>query len=103
MTVYGIHGIDNAKLAKVIDDMKSIGAPTLRVVDCGDYYQAIEGNHRLAAAIALDITPDFIVLDQNDIVDAESIDLEDLQGNDTVEAWEIVDYIGNTDRPVYKF
>ena len=65
------------KLAGVIEEMKVLGAPTIRCYDLGfdNLTQAIEGCHRLRACEALDIEP---VLEY---VDPETA-LEDLEGLD---------------------
>lgn len=77
-TLYTIHAIDEEKLAGVIDEMRALGAPTIRVVDCGDYLMALEGVHRIAAAAQLGIAPTLIVLAQDDLVAADSLDWQDL-------------------------
>lgn len=76
-TVYAIHGTDPEKLARVVDEMKKLGAPTIRVVDCGDYYMALEGSHRLAAAAELGITPVLTVYDQEDEIEIVGFDWYD--------------------------
>lgn len=54
--------------------MASLGAPTIRVIACGDYYMALEGSHRLAAAHDLDIEPEFVVFEQDDEIDISEFD-----------------------------
>lgn len=78
-TIYTIHAPDHAKLDGVMAEMRKLGAPTIRVVDCGDYYMALEGVHRLAACAALGIAPVLDVLDQDDEVEGESLDWPDLR------------------------
>lgn len=68
-TVYAIHAPAADKLEAVKAEMSSLGAPTIRVVDCGDHYMALEGSHRLAAAAELGITPELEVYDQDDTLD----------------------------------
>lgn len=68
-TVYAIHAPEAAKLATVIGEMRSLGAPTIRVVECGDHYMALEGSHRLAACAQLGLTPDLVVYGQDDEID----------------------------------
>ena len=72
--IYAIHDTDQEKLEGIIEEMKSAGAPAIRVVDCGDYYMALEGSHRLAAASALGIEPDLTILDQDDVIDISEFD-----------------------------
>ncbi len=73
-TIYAIHGTDPEKLEAVITEMCALGAPTIEVVDCGDYYMALEGSHRLAAAHALGLIPELNIRDQNDVIDITGYD-----------------------------
>lgn len=73
-TIYAIHGTDDTKLAEVAAQMLVMGRPTIEVVDCGDYYQALEGSHRLAAAKALGIAPDLIIHDQDELINIDGFD-----------------------------
>lgn len=72
--VYAIHAPMADHLAKVLADMRAMGAPRIEVVDCGDYYMALEGSHRLAAAAALGVNPEFVVRDQDDMMDITGYD-----------------------------
>lgn len=72
--VYAIHAPAAAKLNAVKAEMLMLGAPSIRVVDCGDYYMALEGSHRLAAAADLDIAPAFVVFAQDDMIDVTGHD-----------------------------
>ncbi len=56
--------------------MRVRGRPNIRVVDCDDYYMAIEGRHRLLAAAELRIAPCLIVLAQDDLVEVDSLETE---------------------------
>ncbi len=49
-------------LRKVVRKMRKLGAPTLRVVQVGDDYWAVEGSHRLAASELLGLQPVFVVM-----------------------------------------
>lgn len=73
-TVYAIHAPFEDRLEEVKAEMLRMGAPTIRVVDCGDYYQALEGSHRLAAAAELGLVPDFVVYDQDDVINITEFD-----------------------------
>ena len=55
-----------AHLEQVKKEMLELGAPTIRVIDCCDYYSAVEGCHRLRAAKALGLVPKFVVIDIDD-------------------------------------
>lgn len=76
-TLYTIHGHNEHKVLRVMTEMQTLGAPTIRVVDCGDHYIAIEGTHRLEAAARLGIAPNLVVLEQGDLVPASSLDCID--------------------------
>lgn len=88
-TLYTIHAVDAARLAGVVAEMRTLGAPTIRVVDCGDYYMALEGVHRLAACAQLCIAPILEVLEQDDLVAADSLDWPDLRKGEQYTAGEL--------------
>lgn len=73
-TIYAIHQPDAEKLTGVYLEMLELGAPTIRVVDCGDHYEALEGSHRLAAAEAMGLMPTLIVYAQDDMIDVTDYD-----------------------------
>ena len=73
-TIYAIHTPDADKLAGVIAEMRVMGAPKIEVVDCGDYYMALEGSHRLAAAAALGLMPVLTIHEQEDTLDITRFD-----------------------------
>lgn len=66
MIVQAINKCDPAHLLEVIEEMNVLGAPTIRVFNTGDSYIALEGSHRLAAAEALELTPVFVELSEDD-------------------------------------
>lgn len=68
-TVYAIHAPTVDHLAEVKAEMIVRGAPTIEVVDCGDYYMALEGSHRLAAAADLGLTPELTIHEYDDMLD----------------------------------
>lgn len=88
-TLYTIHAVDQDKLAGVIEEMKVKGSPSIRVVDCGDYLMAIEGVHRIAAAAQLGVSLDLEYLDQDDLIEADSLDWQDLQRGESYTAGEL--------------
>jgi hypothetical protein len=66
-------------LLKVIEQMKIMGSPTIRVYDLGfdNLSQAIEGSHRLRACEILNITPNIEWIDPNTIIgDLDLIDTD---------------------------
>ncbi len=73
-TIYAIHAPEEAKLEAVIAEMRVLGAPTIRAIDCGDYLMALEGSHRLAAAAALELTPVFEIIEQDEEIDISGYD-----------------------------
>lgn len=74
MLIYAINRPDADHLNAVTDEMLTLGAPTIRVVDCGDYYMALEGSHRLAAAHALGLVPELVILEQDEEIEPEDYD-----------------------------
>ena len=101
-TLYTIHGHNDAKIARVMGEMQSLGAPVVRVVDCGDHYMALEGVHRLEAAARLGIAPNLIVLDQDELVAADSLDWQDLQSGESYAAGELAGEINGDNRGGYR-
>lgn len=73
-TIYAIHKPDGEKLIAVRRVMEALGAPTIKVVDCGDYYMALEGSHRLAAAKSLGLIPTLEIYDQDDVINVTKFD-----------------------------
>lgn len=71
-------------LIEVMKEMEKLGAPTIRLYHVeNNLYQAIEGCHRLRAAAALGITPNFEYLDDDMLrSDCEDLDYEDGLGCD---------------------
>jgi hypothetical protein len=77
MMIYAIHAPEADKLQAVKTEMRALGAPALRVVDCGDYYMALEGSHRLAAAHDLGISPELVIYEQDEDLDISGFDWYD--------------------------
>jgi hypothetical protein len=84
-----MHDADAGKLIGVVAAVRALGAPTIRVVDCGDHYVALEGVHRLAACAQLGIAPVLDVLEQDDLVAADSLDWPDLRRGEQYTAGEL--------------
>lgn len=74
MMIYAIHAPTEDHLEEVKAEMLQLGRPSIRVVDCGDYYMALEGSHRVAAAHALGIEPILVVFDQDEEIDITQFD-----------------------------
>jgi hypothetical protein len=58
-------------------EMLIMGAPKIRAIECGDYLQALEGSHRLAAAYTLGIMPEFDLIAQDEMIDISLYDWYD--------------------------
>ena len=89
MIVYTIHRPIPEHLENVILEMSKLGSPTVRVVDCEDYYQAIEGCHRIEAARILRIPVVMDILGQDALVEADSLDIDYFAAGETYTAGEI--------------
>ncbi len=76
-TIFAIHATEAQKLADVTKQMRSMGAPKIECVDCGDHYIALEGSHRLAAAHALGLTPTLVIREQDETLDITAYDWYD--------------------------
>jgi len=74
MMIYTIHAPFPERLEEVKAEMLRLGAPKIRVVHCGDHYQALEGSHRIAAAHALGLKPELVVYEQDDEIDITQFD-----------------------------
>ena len=75
MSIPGVKSKEH--LEKVMEEMQGLGAPIIRVVDCGDAYFALEGTHRLRAACLLGIAPTLDVVEEQDQVDLTWMDILD--------------------------
>jgi len=70
---------DESHLEVVIEEMKVLGAPTIRVYDLGfdGLVQAIEGCHRLRACEALGIEPNLEFVDgECPLADIDGLDVD---------------------------
>lgn len=88
-TLYTIHDVDRSRLSGVVAEMVTLGSPRIRVVDCGDYLMALEGVHRIAAAAQLGMALDLVILGQEDLVAADSLDWQDLRAGESYTAGEL--------------
>jgi hypothetical protein len=68
-----VHPTSPEHVERVKAEMLTRGPPTIRVVECGDCYMAIEGCHRLIAAAELGIAPVLNVLSQEELVEVDSL------------------------------
>lgn len=110
MIISAINKTEASHLLEVIEEMKVLGAPVIRVYDNGDEIIALEGSHRLAAAAALDLTPVIVRMDEADEMETD-LDIYDDEtgrpyGNRPAPVAVIVDYILQSrgfSAPVYEF
>lgn len=108
MMIYAIHRPEAGKLAEVVAQMQALGAPTIRVVNCGDYYMALEGSHRLAAAAELGLEPVLEIYEQEDMIDVTAYDWYDganwaASGETTYPAGEVAGELYSTQAVGYSF
>lgn len=110
MIISAINLTDKIHLAEVIEEMKALGAPVIRVYDNGDEIVALEGSHRLAAAAALDPTPVIVRVNEADEMETDLDIYDDETGRPygcrPVPVSVIVDYILQSrgfSAPVYEF
>jgi hypothetical protein len=78
-TVIAINKTDDAHLAAVTAEMRTLGAPTIRCIrdDAQGVVLALEGSHRLAAAAALGLTPEFVMVGDDEMLICEEIGYDD--------------------------
>ena len=85
-TISLLHNYYNEEhLLNVIEDVKRLGPPTIRVFDCwfDGIYQALEGCPRLRACEKLGVTPIIIIVDGNETVMSLDLDYDDGQDGET--------------------
>lgn len=72
---------DEAHLTAVIEEMKTLGAPTVKAVwmECYGHFAALEGCHRIRAAKALGLVPEIEEVEYSDEL------VEGMQDDVTVE------------------
>ena len=99
--LYGLHDVSENHLDTVIAQMQTIGSPTIRAINCGDYYKAVEGTHRLAAAAILGLAVNIVLIEQDDVISASNLDLQDLEDRDYTGA-ELFDEVYSSNCPIYK-
>lgn len=89
--VYAPCDVRPDRLAEVVAEMRSLGAPTIRVWWAGDHWRALEGSHRLAAAHALGLVPEFVEMRLDDEFEH---DFEDCVGRSVRDVLEYMDVLG---------
>ena len=102
-TIYAPHKIkkeNNKHLAEIIEIIKEKGTPTIKVVDCGEYYQAIEGCHRLAGCAFLGIEPKLKIYNYDD---NKKIKIQIGNENKKMTVAEACDWANKGERDYYNF
>lgn len=102
MKLYTIHPPLEEKMPRIIKEVKKLGVPQIRVVDCVDHYMAIEGTHRLAACHKMGIAPELIVLRWRDLVDIDSLDIHYGSPGNAYIAIEITADLRSTENECYE-
>jgi hypothetical protein len=72
---------DEGHLAEVIEEMKTLGAPTIKAVwmEVYNHWAALEGCHRIRAAKALGLTPEIDEVEySDDPCDVEGMTVEEV-------------------------
>lgn len=64
---------DADHLAAIIKEMKIMGAPTIKAVDCGEYFVALEGSHRIRAAIELGLSVEIDEVEYSEIATTDDV------------------------------
>jgi len=95
-----VHPTSPEHVEDVKVEMLRRGPPTIRVVDCGDCYMAIEGCHRLIAAAELGIVPVLHMLHEEDLVDVDSLETDLFPPSQTYTAGKIAAIYRGNHNPV---
>lgn len=99
-TLYLVHPAEDRKVEEVKAEMRELGPPAICVVDCGDYYMAIEGCHRLMAAAELGIAPVLKVFAHDDPIQVDILDTDYFKPGETKAAGEIAGAYRDRHNPV---
>lgn len=100
IAVQSIHMYDDAKVAEVMDEMRILGSPTIRIcmVD-DDTARALEGVHRLEAAHRLGLIPRLEVVGRDALVADLGLDWQDGDADSTV--GDMLDWFDSRGRVYY--
>lgn len=79
---------DADKLAAVTAEMQTLGAPTIKAVNCGEYFVALEGSHRIRAARALGLTPEI-----DEVEYSETMTTDDVVPGSYQDTWTIAQIV----------
>lgn len=103
--IRAIHAPDPTRLAEVAALMCRLGPPTIEVVDCGAFFAALEGSHRLAAAEMLGLVPILRVRSRDEVIQAPGYDWFDecFFPDFVYRAGAIVDQLRRSTAPLYRY
>lgn len=93
MKLVTVHNhFDAEHLAAVVEEMRVLGAPTIKCFDLGfdGLVQAVEGTHRIRACEILEIAPILVFLDPETTIEEAGIDFDN--GNPECKISEIGDW-----------
>lgn len=96
--VTALHPYTESEVIKVMEEMQTLGDPTIRVIDSGngfgegdEEYTAIEGTHRLEAAERLGMRPTLEVVDIFEEDEIEDLDLDNVYSSRPID-W-VIQYV----------
>lgn len=98
--IIAINEPDADHLAEVMTTMRETGAPSIRAFWTGEVWRAVEGSHRIAAAIELGLEINIIAITEYDEIPTD-IESDVFWGRDLVPAYEVLDYL-EYDGPRYE-
>jgi hypothetical protein len=80
MLVATINAPEAEHLAEVVALMQAMGAPKLRAIfdPAAGVLLALEGSHRIAAAVELGIAPEFEIVEDDDMLTCEDLGYDDM-------------------------
>lgn len=84
---------DEARLEAVKSEMQVLGVPTIKAVwmECWGVWAALEGCHRIRAAVELGLVPEIDEVEYSEDITTEEIGLGDAFGGDVWTIAELVD------------
>lgn len=75
-TIVAPHAAEPSKLAEVIAQMETLGAPTIAAHYDGEKYIALEGSHRIAAAVKLGLPITIVEYDEDEEIEHDFDDVQ---------------------------
>lgn len=89
MTVIAPNKVTPDHLAEVMAEMMVLGAPTIKAFDTGELYRAVEGSHRLHAAVELGLTIYIDVVTEDDEIGHDFDDVDGCLVSDVLDYLEL--------------